>query len=112
MNRKWFSVAALLIAAVALLNLSSCARSQKLVGITVTPSGSTITLSGFGQVVGTQFTALGSYIHPPETKGHYEQGSVDHGHAHDYRYGPEYARTGEHHRRRLRNQSWRDRQSL
>jgi hypothetical protein len=68
MNRKCFSVAALLIAAVVLLNLSSCARSQKLVGITVTPSGSTITLSGFGQVVGTQFTALGSYIHPPETK--------------------------------------------
>jgi len=67
MNRKWFSIAVLAVAAVALLNLSSCARSQKLVGITVTPSGSTIT-QNFGQVVSTQFTALGSYIHPPETK--------------------------------------------
>jgi|GEM_PF-1953325 len=67
MIRKWFSLAALFAAAIALLNLSSCARNQHLVGITVTPTGSTITQS-FGEVVGTQFTALGSYIHPPETK--------------------------------------------
>jgi hypothetical protein len=68
MNRKWFSIAALLIAAVVLLNLSSCARSQELVGITVTPQGSTITLGQVGEQVSTQFTALGTYIHPPETK--------------------------------------------
>jgi len=68
MNRKWFSIAALLIAASVLLSLVSCARSQKLVSIAVSPQGTTITLTGFGQVVGTQFTALGTYIHPPETR--------------------------------------------
>ena len=68
MNRKWFSIAALLFVAIVLLNLSSCARSQQLVGITVTPQGSTITLGAVGEQISTQFTALGSYIHPPETK--------------------------------------------
>lgn len=68
MNRKWFGIAILVFTAIALLNLSSCAHSQKLVGITVNPQGTSITLAGFGQVVGTQFTALGTYIHPPETK--------------------------------------------
>jgi hypothetical protein len=68
MNRKWFGTAALVLVAITLLNLSSCARSQKLVGINLSPQGTTITLTGFGQVVGTQFTALGVYIHPPETK--------------------------------------------
>jgi hypothetical protein len=56
------------VTAIALLNLSSCAHSQKLVGITVSPQNTTITLTGIGQVIGTQFTALGTYIHPPETK--------------------------------------------
>ena len=68
MNRKWFGIATLLVAAVVLLNLSSCARSQKLEGITVTPPGTTITLGAVGEKVSTQFTALGSYIHPPETR--------------------------------------------
>lgn len=68
MNRKWFGIAALLVAAIVLLNLSSCARSQHLVGITLSPQGTTITLGGFGEKVSTQFTAYGSYIHPPETK--------------------------------------------
>lgn len=67
MIRKWFSLAALFAAAVALFSLSSCAHNQHLVGIAVTPTGSTITQS-FGEVVGTQFTALGTFIHPPETK--------------------------------------------
>jgi hypothetical protein len=65
MNRKLFGIAALLIAAVALLNLLSCARSQQLVGITLQPSG------GFvfeGYKAAGQFTAEGTYIHPPETK--------------------------------------------
>jgi len=68
MVRKWFIIAALLVAAIGLLNLSSCARSQQLVGITVSPTGSTITLGGVGEQVQTQFTAFGSYIHPPENK--------------------------------------------
>ena len=68
MNRKWLSIPALLIVALVLLNLSSCAHSQQLVGISVTPQGTSITLGRVGEKLGTQFTALGSYIHPPETK--------------------------------------------
>jgi hypothetical protein len=67
MYRKWFAIAALTLAAIVLLSLSSCARPQQLVGITVTPTGSTITIA-FGEVVGTQFTAYGTYIHPPATR--------------------------------------------
>jgi hypothetical protein len=65
MKRKWVSVAVLLVAAVALLNLSSCARSQQLVGITLQPSGGFV-FEGYNAA--GQFTALGTYIHPPETK--------------------------------------------
>jgi hypothetical protein len=68
MKRMWLSLAGLAVCATALLNLSSCAHNQQLVGITVTPQGTTITLAGPGQVVGTQFTAIGTYIHPPENK--------------------------------------------
>lgn len=67
MYRKWFAIAALMLAAIVLLSLSSCARSQQLVSIAVTPQGTTITQS-FGQQVYTQFTAYGTYIHPPETR--------------------------------------------
>jgi len=68
MNGKWSGIVVLMAAATLLLCQPSCARSQKLVGITVSPQGTTITLTGVGQQVDTQFTALGSYIHPPETK--------------------------------------------
>ncbi|HWW14548.1 MAG TPA: hypothetical protein VN310_07790 [Candidatus Dormibacteraeota bacterium] len=68
MNRKWFSIAALIAAATFLFSLPSCAYNQHLVSITVSPSGSSITLGGIGQDLPTQFTALGTYIHPPETK--------------------------------------------
>ncbi len=67
MNRNWMAVFVLILAAGALLGLSSCGRNQHLVSITVTPQGTTIT-QGPGQQVATQFTALGSYIHPPETR--------------------------------------------
>jgi hypothetical protein len=53
-----------LVAAGALLTLPSCGHDQKLVGITVQPSGFT-----FLTQAGTeQFTATGTYIHPPATK--------------------------------------------
>lgn len=68
MKRRWLSIAVLLTAAAVLLNLSSCARSQKLEAITVNPQGSTITLGAVGEQVSVQFTALGTYIHPPETR--------------------------------------------
>jgi len=67
MNGKWSSIVVLMAAAALLLCQPSCARSQKLVGIVVSPQGSTITQSP-GIQVQTQFTALGTYIHPPETK--------------------------------------------
>ncbi|HTW56946.1 MAG TPA: hypothetical protein VMD99_02325 [Terriglobales bacterium] len=64
MNRKWLGVTALIVCAGALLSSSSCARSQQLVSISVTPS--TVTFQGVGAQV--QFTAVGTYIHPPENK--------------------------------------------
>lgn len=64
MNRKWFSIAALVASATLLLSLSSCGHNQQLVSIAVTPSP--VVFEGVGAQV--QFTALGTYIHPPETK--------------------------------------------
>jgi hypothetical protein len=64
MIRKWFGVTALVFTAITLLSLASCARSQKLVGITVTPSSATF--GGVGAQL--QFKAIGTYIHPPENK--------------------------------------------
>jgi len=65
MHTKWFSGFAVLIAAVALLNVSSCARSQQLIGISLAPSGGFV-FEGLNAT--GQFTAYGTYIHPPETK--------------------------------------------
>jgi hypothetical protein len=64
MNRKWLGITALVVVASTLVSLSSCARSQKLVGITVTPT--TATFGGVGAQL--QFKAIGTYIHPPENK--------------------------------------------
>ena len=64
MIRKWFGIATLTVVAITLLSLSSCARGQKLVGMTVTPS--TVTFGGVGATL--QFRAVGTYIHPPENK--------------------------------------------
>jgi len=70
MNRKWLgkwiSILGLVGAGIWLLSLSSCARSQRLVGITVSPS-SFIFLTPDKALI-TNYTALGTYIHPPETK--------------------------------------------
>jgi hypothetical protein len=64
MIRKWFGLAALMLTAMTLLSLASCARSQKLVGLSVTPA--TATFGGVGAQL--QFKAIGTYIHPPENK--------------------------------------------
>ena len=53
------------VGGVLLLALASCARDQKLVSIAVQPSAGFV-FEGFGAQ--GQFTALGTYIHPPETK--------------------------------------------
>jgi hypothetical protein len=65
MNRRWWSVVVLVVGGVLLLSLSSCARDQKLVSIALQPSAGFV-FEGFGAQ--GQFTALGTYIHPPETK--------------------------------------------
>jgi Divergent InlB B-repeat domain/Bacterial Ig-like domain (group 2) len=72
MNRKWFAIAALIIAAISLLIISSCADPQELVSISVQPTTETFGASNIpvnldaGLTV--QLRALGSYLHPPVTK--------------------------------------------
>lgn len=64
MNRKWFSVIALIAAATFLLNVSSCGYNQHLISIQVVPSGATFPAVGSSII----FKATGTYDHPPETK--------------------------------------------
>jgi len=60
---KWLALTA--VCAVAFF-APSCAHDRQLVGITIRPTGATFVTPAPGpQVV---FTALGSYVHPPETK--------------------------------------------
>jgi hypothetical protein len=70
MTRKWFGIAALILTATVLLSLSSCARSQRLQGITISPSAFTYFSPAPAGVQQTPIplTAYGSYIHPAETK--------------------------------------------
>ena len=72
MSQKWFSIAALILAASLLLSVSSCGDPQELVGITIQPGsvtfgGSNIPVSADAGLT-TQLTALGTYVHPPVTK--------------------------------------------
>lgn len=67
---KWLGVFIILVMAAVVLNLSSCARSQQLQAITLSPSAFTY---GSAATPGVQqtpipLTAYGSYIHPPATK--------------------------------------------
>jgi List-Bact-rpt repeat protein len=65
MIRKWVGTMLLAVIAVALLGVSSCARSQKLTSIDIQPGDGT-----FAKVdPSAYFTykAYGSYIHPPQT---------------------------------------------
>ncbi len=64
MSWKWFSVVALITVASFLMTVSSCGYNQHLVSIKVSPPGATF--EGVGAQI--QFTAVGTYIHPPETK--------------------------------------------
>lgn len=66
MNRKWFSILALIAAATFFVNLPSCGFNKHLVSISIAPTGAT-----FGAVdksLFVNFTASGTYEHPPETK--------------------------------------------
>ncbi len=67
MNRKWLGkwigIVSLAVAGSWLLNLSSCARSQQLVGITVQPGSGTF--AAVDPNLFFDFKAFGTYIHPP-----------------------------------------------
>lgn len=71
MNRKMFSIAALMIVAMTLLSVSSCGNKSELVAIGIQPGVETFGASDIpvsddgGSSV--QLRALGSYIHPPVT---------------------------------------------
>ena len=54
-----------LVALAVLLSFPSCGHDQKLVSIALQPSGGFV-FEGYGAQ--GQFTALGNFIHPPQTK--------------------------------------------
>ena len=66
MNRKWFTIAILIICATLLLLASSCARNQHLTSITVQPP--TGTFGAADPRLFFDFKAFGTYEHPPQTK--------------------------------------------
>jgi hypothetical protein len=76
MNGKWFGkwlgMVGLVAAGALLFNLSSCARDQELVSISITPSTETFGASNIPVIddagLNVQLRALGSYIHPEVTK--------------------------------------------
>ena len=63
MSRKWSRILALIVVAL-FLSFSSCAYNQHLTSVQVVPS--TVTFGGVGATL--QFTAIGTYDHPPATK--------------------------------------------
>jgi len=66
MNWKWLSAVGLFVTACLLLSFSSCAHDQQLVSMTITPSSFTFLQPD--PLAQAQFTALGTFIHPPATK--------------------------------------------
>jgi len=72
MNRKWFSIAALIIAGILLLSVSSCGDKQELTSISIQPSVETFGASNIPVIddagATVQLRALGTYVHPPVTK--------------------------------------------
>ncbi len=65
MIRKWLGVIVLVALAISLLGSSGCARDQKLTSISIQPTGGFV-FEGLNAT--GQFTAYGTYIHPPQTK--------------------------------------------
>ena len=63
-GRLVFAVMALAMLSALVLALPSCGFKRQLVSITVTPTGADIT----GTNVTVQFTAIGHYIHPPDSR--------------------------------------------
>jgi hypothetical protein len=72
MSRKWFSIIALVAAAISLLSVSSCGNKQELVSIAIQPGVETFGASNTPVIddagLNVQLRALGTYVHPPVTK--------------------------------------------
>jgi len=72
MNRKWFGITALIIAAIWLLSIASCGDSQQLVSISVQPGTETFGAANIPVIddagAQVQLVAMGTYVHPPVTK--------------------------------------------
>jgi hypothetical protein len=69
MSQKWpavVGVLGILVLASLLLSLASCARDQQLVAITIQPAAATFLSPNASGLI--QFSAIGSYIHPPVSK--------------------------------------------
>jgi hypothetical protein len=66
MSRSWFNIVALTATASLFLSLSSCGFNQHLVSINIPEKGGTF--GGVGPGAFFNFTAIGTYIHPPATK--------------------------------------------
>jgi hypothetical protein len=65
MKRSYIALAiGTLVAIGTVLSLPSCGHDQVLTAVTINPSGASIT--GTGVIV--NFQAIGTYIHPPESK--------------------------------------------
>ena len=64
MSRKRYRFFLVALASVCISGLPGCGHDQKLESITVQPSG--FVFEGIGAK--GQFTAIGTYIHPPESK--------------------------------------------
>jgi len=64
MSRKRYRMFSIVVAIACLAALPSCGNDRKLVSIAVQPSG--FVFEGVGAQ--GQFTAIGTYIHPPESK--------------------------------------------
>ena len=66
MVQKWSALVGLFAALALLTSLSSCGRDRQLVTITIQPASATFLSPNAGGQI--QFTAIGSYIHPPISK--------------------------------------------
>jgi hypothetical protein len=66
MNRRWFGIVALSLAATALFSLASCARNEHLTSIQIQPSAGGTFFSADPSLF-FNFKAFGTYVHPPHT---------------------------------------------
>jgi hypothetical protein len=67
MKAKWFGVITLIATATLLFSLSSCGYNQHLISLSIAPSAGA-QFGGVDPALFVDFTATGTYEHPPQTK--------------------------------------------